>query len=174
MVAVGILLKFKLSTNPNIMKPIHVNLDSFQLKNFEKFLEDNLSNYFQGSVTATIAPDDCIEYPDSDSPPIQMEIASVGDRFFLPFTSPDTEGGMLYGDGSKVVFDDEDECFSDADCYGYALKRQNKQWSIEIGLCAYNGTGPCICHHFELVITKPLSRELWSRMESTLEKFIDQ
>lgn len=156
------------------MKPILVNLDSFQLKNFEKFLEDNLKNYFEGSVTATIDSDDCIEYPDLDSPPVQMQNAAVGDRFFLPFTSPDTEGGMLYGDGSQVVFDDDEECFSDADCYGYVLKRQDSQWRIDIGLCFYNGTGPCFCHHFELSITPPLSQELWSKMETTVEQFINQ
>lgn len=154
------------------MKAKKVELTSFQLKGFESYLQSNLGGLFDGPIALFITPESHIDFGDPDSPSPDLENAPAGARFFLPFTSPDAEGGMVYGDGSHVLFDDSETIFGDADCIGFVLTRTENHWMLEAGLCSYCSIGPCCCHYHELDMKVPPSKELINRMEQALNPFI--
>ena len=152
------------------MKTRKVQIALFDLNGFQSFLQSNLEGLFDGPIALSVSTENHIDFRDEPSPDLDM--ASSGTRFFLPFTSPDAEGGMAYGDGSQVHFDDPDILFSDADCIGYVLTRTENHWLIEQGLCSYCSIGPCCCHYHELVMEIPASKELVNRMDQALNQFI--
>lgn len=154
------------------MKAKKVELTTFQLKGFESYLQNNLAGLFDGPIALFITPESHIDFEDPDSPAPDLENAPAGARFFLPFTSPDAEGGMVYGDGSHVLFDNSETMFGDADCIGFVLTRTENHWMIEAGLCSYCSIGPCCCHYYELDMEVPPSKELMNRMEQALNPFI--
>ena len=154
------------------MKARKVLLALFDLNGFQSFLQSNLEGLFVGPAALSISPENHIDFRDADEHPLDLGKALSGARFFLPFTSPDAEGGMVHGDGSQVHFDDPDILFGDADCIGYVLTRTENHWLIEQGLCSYCSIGPCCCHYHELVMEIPSSKELVNRMDQALNQFI--
>lgn len=132
-----------------------------------------MAGLFNGHIAGYIT-DGAVCFTEDSEPSPDIEVLLSKHQLFLPFTSPDAEGGMVYSDRSPVSFerDLEEDPYGESDCYGFLISRKNGEYLVESGLCTLNTIGPCCCHHFEAAGAAPDSEELWGNMEAFISRFI--
>ena len=142
---------------------------------FEGFIEaiQGTMEIFRGEVAMPL-DENIIRFQDADGPEINLSQIEAGKSFFVLFTGPDTEGGMVYGDGSPVTFDvdNDDNNFGSYDFYGFKIERAASSWIIESARCEAIMTGPCCCHFSQAVIEVPQSTELIHKMRKAISPYI--
>jgi hypothetical protein len=162
------------------MKPSAINctilklpVSQLDLPGLSRKLGSEMSGLFTGHIVGHIH-DGAVCFTEEEEPEPDVEILLDKHQLFLPFTSPDADGGMVYADRSAVSFerDLEEEPFGECDCYGYLVSREDGEYSVESGLCTLNAIGPCCVHHFEVARARPDSEGLWGKMETYLNGFI--
>jgi hypothetical protein len=151
----------------------HLPVEQFEFVELVKQLESDMSGLFNGHVAGYIDRGR-VCFVEEYEPDPDVEQMLDEHQLFLPFTSPDSMGGMVYDDGSPVCFerDLKEEPFEECDCYGYLVSREAGEYFVESGLCTLNTIGSCSRHHFTVARVRPDSEELWGKMETYLNRFI--
>lgn len=152
---------------------IKISEATLNLQGLTDQLNEDMSGLFNGHV-AGMARDGQLDFAFAGDAEPDLNEVLAGGELFLPFTSPDAEGGMLYADGSSVVFDHDPEefWFGESDCFGYLVSLDKGQYCVTPGLCVLNTLGPCCIHHYEVEPQTPNSRELQERMLVYLKRFM--
>lgn len=151
----------------------HLPAEQFEFVELVKQLESDLSGLFNGHVAGYI-DQGRVCFVEEYEPEPDVESWLDERQLFLPFTSPDACGGMIYADGSPVSFehDLEKEPFGECDCYGYLVSREDGEYLVESSLCTLNSTGPGCHHGFEANSEAPNSPELRGKMKEFVNRFV--
>lgn len=152
---------------------ITISATDLNLSGLTRQLEEDMTGMFNGHIAGQVK-DGRVEFFLSDDAVPDLDKALEDGGVFLPFTSPDAEGGMVYANGSPVPFDhDPDEvCFAESDCFGFLITRSEGSYRVEPALCTLNDIGPCCIHHFEVEPQVPNSAELQGQMARYLNRFL--
>ena len=158
---------------PNTVIQEGLPAEQFEFVEMVKQLESDLSGLFNGHVAGYV-DQGRVCFIEEYEPEPEVEAMVDERQLFLPFTSPDSFGGMVYGDGTRVPFDRdlEKEPFGESDSYGYLVSREDGEYLVESGLCTLNTEGPCSEQHFQVKRERPESAELWGKMGTYLNRFI--
>ena len=152
---------------------LKLSVGRLDLPALSRQLDSDMSGLFNGHIAGYIT-DGAVCFTEDSEPMPDVEALASKHQLFLPFTSPDAEGGMIYADRSPVPFerDLEEDPYGESDCYGFLVSRSHGEYLVESGLCTLNTVGPCHCHYFEAVGMAPDSDELRDKMETFVKRFV--
>ncbi|MFC1743367.1 hypothetical protein ACFL35_05180 [Candidatus Riflebacteria bacterium] len=134
-----------------------------------KCIKKMMDGYIPGNVCFLVDEENVAEPLDTKAN-ITKKVFLDTTKVFLPFTVPDGRGNMIYWDDTRVEFNDN--CWpGEMDSFGFMITTKDNGFVIESALLFLDTSGPCFCHHFEVITKIPESEQLIKKMQFFLKKF---